>query len=280
MGMARLVRTFLPLLLGWTLLGAQPKGTLVIAGGGALPPEVHRAFAEACGGQGATVAVLPLASGEPDESYHAARSALEAVGLRVVRLDLKHRSEAGLADRLKLAATCAGFWFTGGDQRRIHDRLVGTPLHQALLDRFVAGAAVGGTSAGAAMMSAVMIEGTDDTSELAPGAYKTMPGMGFFRQGIVDQHFLRRSRHNRLLSLALDHPQLLMVGIDEETAFVVQGDHFRVVGRRKVLLLDPRPAKVQDGRARGLQVHLLADGDEGLLQDPMGRGRVEGKATG
>lgn len=249
------------LLLGWTLLGAQPKGTLVIAGGGSLPPAIHQAFAEASGGSGATVAVLPLASGEPNESYHAARTRLEALGLKVLRIDLRHRDEASLPDRIAMAKRCSGFWFTGGDQKRIHGLLVGTPLHQALLDRFVEGAAVGGTSAGAAMMSATMIEGTDELSEVKPGAYKTLPGMGFLRGAMVDQHFLRRSRHNRLLSLALDHPTELMIGIDEETAIVVRQSDVSVLGQRKVWVLDPRQAQIQGDRAHHLVAHLLGEGD-------------------
>jgi cyanophycinase len=251
----------LALIFGCALLCAQPKGTLVIAGGGTLPASIHQAFVQAAGGAGATVAVFPLASGEPDESYHAARIRFESLGLKVLRVDVKHRSEASLPDRIARVHQCAGFWFTGGDQKRIHDLLVGTPLHQTLLDRFAEGAAIGGTSAGAAMMSAIMIEGTDDVSEVRAGAYKTLPGMGFLRSAIVDQHFLRRSRHNRLLSLALDHPALLMIGIDEETALVITQDHLKVVGNRNVLVIDPRAAILQGDRARHLLVHLLGEGD-------------------
>lgn len=264
------------LLMGWTLLGAQPKGTLIIAGGGNLPLEVFQVFARACGGAGATVAIVPTASAAPDDSFHATRTRLEALGLHVVRLDVQRREEASLADRLAMARTCSGFWFTGGDQKRIHDRLVGTPLHHLLLERFADGATLGGTSAGAAMMSEIMIEGTDDLSELGRGAYRTLPGLGFLREAIVDQHFLRRSRHNRLLSLALEHPTLLMIGIDEETAIIFAAGAFSVVGQRKVLLIDPRKAQVQGDHARGMEVHLLGAGETFHLQTTGGPLRKEG----
>ncbi len=243
-----------------SLLAQAPKGTLVIAGGGALPPSIHRAFVEASGGKGARIAVLPAASGEPKEAAQAMVARLKDLGAVPVVVDPHRREEAEALATQDAVATCTGFWFTGGDQNRIVDLIGGTALHRLIRRRYEEGAAVGGTSAGAAIMSAVMLVGTDDVRETAPGTYKTREGLGFLPGCIVDQHFLRRARHNRLLSLVMEHPQLLGFGVDEETALCVRGGEVRVVGRRKVLVLDPGAMTTRNGTFADLRVHLLGEG--------------------
>jgi len=237
-----------------------PKGTLVIVGGGKLPPSVIEAFVAASGGKGAVIGVLPTASGVAGESFEAMREHLKPLGVEVKLLAVKTRLDAERPHILEAAKSCTGFWFTGGDQRRIHDAVVGTSLHRVIAEGFRTGASVGGTSAGAAAMTRIMIEGTDNLAETAPGSYKTIEGLGFLRGCIVDQHFLRRSRHNRLLSLVMEHPDHLALGIDEETALVVKGDQFRVVGNRRVIAYDPGSLKTKQGSFRDLRVHLLAAG--------------------
>ncbi|MBC7541874.1 MAG: cyanophycinase [Candidatus Sericytochromatia bacterium] len=241
-------------------VATAPAGTLVIAGGGALPPDVFKAFVEAAGGRGARIAVLPVASGVPDESIEALRKPLTELGAVLVPIRLTDRASAADAGRLAVLASCTGFWFTGGDQNRIGDLVVGTPLHETLWAKYRAGGVIGGTSAGAAAMSQIMLTGDGDLGETAPGTFKTREGLGFLTGCIVDQHFLRRSRENRLLSLIQDHPDLFGVGIDEETAFVVHHGQGSVVGRRKVLVFDPRMAKASAGTVWDLRLHLMGVG--------------------
>ncbi len=236
-----------------------PKGTLVIAGGGTLPEAVYAAFAEACGGKGATVAVLPVASGEPRESAQAMVDRLAKLGLKATVVNPRHRAEADAAGGWDAVKACRGFWFTGGDQKRIHDTVVGTRLHRLILEAYRDGAAVGGTSAGAAAMSAVMIEGADDVSSAAPGTYRTLSGLGLLPGAILDQHFLKRARHNRLLSLAVEHPDLMGLGVDEGAAIVVKEGRFHVLGG-SVLVLDPSAARALGPTLRDLRVHLLGPG--------------------
>lgn len=245
-----------PLLFALPLLGQS--GTLVIAGGGKLPERLYQTFVQASGGKGARIAVLPTASGEPKESAAAMVDRLKALGAVPVVMDPRTRaqSEALAAD----LQGCTGFWFTGGDQKRIHDLVVGTGLHRALTKAYLQGAAVGGTSAGAAVMTRIMLEGQADVSETAPGTYKTLEGLGLLPGCIVDQHFLRRARHNRLLSLLMEHSDHLGLGIDEETAVVVKGGAFRVVGERRVLVLDPTALKTVRGTFQDLRLHLLGEG--------------------
>lgn len=247
----------LGLLLAILPLAAQ-TGTLVIAGGGKLPDRVYRAFVEAAGGKGARIAILPTASAEPRESAAAMADRVRELGGEPVVIDPRSRIQAD-AQAAEVQG-CRGFWFTGGDQKRIHERLVGTALHRAILAAYAGGAAVGGTSAGAAVMTRLMLEGQADVSETAPGTYRTLEGLGLLPGCLVDQHFLRRARHNRLLSLLMEHPDLLGLGIDEETALVVAAGTARVLGNRRVLVLDPADLKTARGTFTGLRVHLLGEG--------------------
>lgn len=245
---------------GLALLAQAPKGTLVIAGGGKLPPSIYQAFVEASGGKGARIAVLPAASGVPKEAAQSMVTTLEKLGAVPVVVAPQHRGEAEAAAQWDSVKSCTGFWFTGGDQNKIVEKIGGTALHQLIMAKFKEGACVGGTSAGAAIMSRIMLVGTDELSETTPGTYKTRDGLGFLPGCIVDQHFLRRTRHNRLLSLVMDHPDHLALGVDEETALQVKDGVAKVLGNRRVIVLDPGVLKTAQGTFTDLRVHLLGEG--------------------
>src|SRR5262249_37764469 len=114
-----------------------------------------------------------------------------------------------------------GVYFTGGDQVLLANDLVGTPVHDKLKALYASGAVIGGTSAGAAVMSEIMITGEERLNtqtnnpfiRIQQGDIVTAPGFGFVHDAIVDQHFVRRKRHNRLISVVLEHPSLVGVGI-------------------------------------------------------------------
>ena len=238
----------------------QAKGTLVIAGGGELPDVVFQRFIQAAGGADAVIAILPAATAKQEATVAMLRSHLAPLGAQVRVLDVTTRDDASDPARLEEARTCTGFWLTGGDQNRIGERIVETPLHQLILQRYMDGATVGGTSAGAAAMSQVMIVGGGDASDIAPGAYATREGLGFLTGCIVDMHFLRRQRENRLVSLIQVHLDLLGLGIDEETAVVVHSGRAEVIGNRGVMVLDPSHAEAGGGSIFNLCLHLLGAG--------------------
>ena len=245
---------------------SAPKGTLVIVGGGGMPKEIQEAFFKASGGRGGVVGVIPTSTSDPEGALREWKADLEAAGLTCVPLDVRTREDASRPELLARARTCTGFWFTGGDQNLVGDKIVGTPLQALLRERYEAGAGVGGTSAGAAIMSRLMLTGDDRNgqealSEFGPGAYRTREGMGFLPPGvIVDQHFLRRARQNRLFSLVMEHPDHLGLGIDEATALVVKDGTATVVGLRAVMVFDPAPMKVAGGGFRDLRIHVLRAG--------------------
>lgn len=239
-----------------------PRGTLVIAGGGALPASVFSAFVQAAGGKGARIAVFPVASGQPDAAISGVAKTLAGLGAEVLPVRLDSRKAAGDPALIGRLQGCGGYWFTGGDQNRIGEVVVDTPLHTMLATRYRNGAVIGGTSAGAAAMSRIMLTGKGDISDVAPGTFQTRAGLGFLDGCIVDQHFLRRQRQNRLISLLLEHPDRLGIGVDEETALVVHAGVARVVGNRRVLVFDPLQATHTGGSIWDLRLHLLEPGQQ------------------
>lgn len=255
----------------------RPRGSLLIVGGGDRPETVMRRFVELAGGRGSRIAVVPIASADPEETGRGLAAELHGLGARafVYHLD-RARDHGGPVVRDLDSVT--GIWFTGGDQSRVTTALAGSPALRAMHRRYREGAVVGGTSAGAALMSDSMITGQQtppgDTTGYYGDEYPTItrrrveitPGLGFLPEAIVDQHFIRRERHNRLMSAVLERPTLLGVGIDEGTALEVGPDgRWRVLGVSAVVIYDARRARVT-GRGRtllgavGLRVHVLPAG--------------------
>ncbi len=256
-------------------------GALVIVGGGLSDDNdaVFAAFLDALPTPEAPIAIIPAASGYPAGSAAAFAAQLERRGvaasrIRTIRLateddpdtpedESNWRGNAQNPREVARLADAGGIWFTGGDQARIIAVLLDdadreTALLTALRTRLAAGAVIGGTSAGAAIMSRVMIRQGDPLS-LLPGAgdqfepVATGGGLGFLRQALVDQHFGERARLIRLVAAlrALTPPERIGFGIDEDTALVIapgqQGA--RVVGRGRVTVVDARAAAYQPGAA-------------------------------
>ncbi len=262
------------------------EGRLVIIGG-ALQADnapVYGAVLEARWGEG-PLCVLPTASGTPTnsmEGYVDDFDALAGEGASEgILLTTENRGEAEneeMADRLR---ACSGFFFTGGVQSRILEVFLPdgmpTAAYHALWERYQAGAVVAGSSAGAAIMSDPMIAGGSSggalregvrASEEGEGVWLTR-GLGFLRQGLVDQHFLARGRWARLLvGVLAAQDDSLGFGIDENTALVVEGDSAWVVGESGVLFFDARRAvKEEEGNGGyGVRTFLLGEGDGVDLQ--------------
>lgn len=252
-----------------------PRGSLMIVGGGDTPDDVQLKFVALAGGAGkARIAVLPMANRSDDEEAREVLADFEKLGAKVQILNLS-RAQAQQQKNVDLIKGFTGYWYTGGDQSELMAILEDTAVLQAIDLRFQQGAVVGGTSAGAAIMSAVMLTGrwraplSKEESEylnIAKGMLDVSRGFGIFKGAIVDQHFDSRARYNRLISAVLDHPQLVGVGIDEETALLVRPDGvWEVLGNHYVKIIDARKANiVQDedilARARDIRLHVLPAG--------------------
>jgi cyanophycinase len=234
-----------------------PHGSLVIVGGGPRPPEIRQRFVDLAGGAGkANIVVFAMASEECREGGDGEVAALRALGADAESRCLT-RADADADSNVARVAKATGIWFGGGDQSRLTGALKGSRVEAMMHQRFAARAVIGGTSAGAAVMSAVMITGDErhrggdrlpsDSSDafltIARDNVITAPGFGFITNAVVDQHFFRRKRHNRLVSVVLEHPELIGVGIDESTALIVDSlGKWSVIGASAAIVYDARQA--------------------------------------
>ena len=219
----------------------QP-GQLVIIGGGEDKEHnctVLREFVRRAGGTQARIAVLTAATSMPREVGDTYIGVFNRLGVEDVQvINTEHREDSERPDALEAAERATGLFFTGGDQSRIIDLIKGTKLDYLIHKRYSEGAIVGGTSAGAAMMPDVMIvEGESETNPRA-NVVEMGPGMGFLPGIVVDQHFAQRGRLGRLISALMLQPAVLGIGIDEDTAVIVSGDQFEVIGHGAVTVVD------------------------------------------
>jgi cyanophycinase len=220
----------------------QKRGTLVIIGGAEDRQGdcvVLREFIRAAGGMKARIAVMTAATSIPREvgdEYINIFKRLGAESVQVVHTE--HREDSEREDSLRIIEQATGIFFTGGDQSRIVKFIKGTLLDKAIHKRHEEGATIGGTSAGAAMMPDKMILGGASVSNPSVDAVSMGPGMGFLPGFVVDQHFAQRGRLGRLLAALVQQPSVLGLGIDEDTAIVVNGDEFYVVGQGAVTVVD------------------------------------------
>lgn len=269
-------------ILAFPALAAGPKGPLVIAGGEfSFANPGWKRFAELAGGAGAPVLIIPTASGSPEATGKRHVEHLSGLGLKAEMVPLWAKD--GKADAtgastdpawVAKARAAKGVWFVGGDQARITDALLRpddspTPLLAAIREAHAAGAVVGGSSAGAAIMSAKMFkEGPEPLDALAKGleaGRETDTGLGFIGDGwFVDQHFLARGRLGRMVVALRDLGYRRGVGVEEDTAIVVTAGRTAEVVGRAVLLVDMGAAKVGAGvpfRAEGVSLSLASGGD-------------------
>ena len=253
------------------------RGRLFIIGGGKRPPEMMRQYLDFAGGPGrARIVVIPNASSQPETTGTEQAEQFKRLGAASSSCLYLRREEAMKESSAHLLDSATGIFFSGGDQSLLTRDLLHTPVHRKIHSLYTAGAVIGGTSAGAAVMSEVMITGDEKLNRdsinafvfIRQGNIATTEGFGFVKTMIVDQHFLRRKRHNRLISVVLEHPKLIGVGIDEATAVVVQPDSIlSVTGEGSVLILDARGAGASHTDSRGnlsiagVSMHLLVPGD-------------------
>lgn len=209
------------------------KGSLLICGGGGMPTEIYAHFAELAGGSEGRLVLIPGASQEADDPEEM-RALLALWKERFPgEIEILHSRDAARIQEDSFAAPlrqASAVWISGGSQSRLSAAYLGTKVEaelHALLDR---GAIIGGSSAGAAVMSRLMIKGGRRVAE-------TTEGFGFVPGAVIDQHFLARVRQPRLLGVLADHPQLFGMGIDEGTAVFLRGRRMRVLGKSKVVML-------------------------------------------
>lgn len=239
------------------------KGKLFIIGGGSRPDFlVDRMIKEAGLKSGETVAIFPHASEEQDSSFYYAKQQFEKRNLKA--LDCAFKKDEKLSpSKLDSLKTAKLIYIGGGDQVRFMEIINSNPEVKNLLkSAYQNGKMIAGTSAGAAVMSEVMITGnqlkykdyenTFDKIEIKN--VETKQGLGFIKTAVIDQHFVVRSRYNRLLSLIIENPTYKGIGIDEGTAILVKNGSAEVVGRAQVIVFkNPKQSKKLNGDKLGAQ---------------------------
>jgi cyanophycinase len=241
------------LLLSAATLTAQvhgpEKGSLVIVGGAMQDPAIVQRFIELAGGTEAPIVIIPTA-GEADEEYHEYWSGLKqwrdngAKNLTV--LHTRDRKVANSDAFVKPIREARGVFFAGGRQWRLADSYLDTLTHKELAALLARGGVVGGSSAGASILSSFMVRGDTKSNEKMIGDHTV--GLGFLKNAAVDQHLLRRNRQFDMLEVIDKHPTLLGIGIDENTAIVVSGDEFDVIGKSYVVIYSNKPVAGAEGR--------------------------------
>lgn len=261
---------------------ADPGGRLVIIGGGADDDVVTARLVELAGGKNARIVIVPQASGEPLEAAKDQAEQFLRLGAGAVDWVLFPKGEADKAENLAKFKEANAVFMTGGDQVTLLSFVGGTRMLEEMRRIYREGGVVAGTSAGAAIMSRVMLTGDDrlagkdeeSFSAIRSNSVVTAEGFGFVPDNIViDQHFLTRKRQNRLISVLLDNPGLTAgIGIDENTALVVGPDgNCEVAGLSLVTVFETAKAGPVEGDGRGhpaarnITMHLLKAGDKYIL---------------
>ena len=252
------------------------KGNLFIVGGG-FRTDLEKKLVELAGGESARIIIVPNAGGDPLESALAMKKDFEECGAGSVDYIICTREncdEDSILTKFK-GVTC--IYISGGDQSRLTDTFNDTEFLGKIRKFYDDGGLIAGNSAGATVMSEIMITGNEIKHPEAKRAFayvqkgniETVEGFGFIKKAIIDQHFIARKRHNRLLTLVLENPHLLGIGIDEGTAILVKPDDtFEVFGDYSVMIMDASTAaNIRiDGKGNisvnDMKTHILLAGEK------------------
>jgi cyanophycinase len=249
-------------------------GTLVLVGGGLRNPVILEQFLYHAGGPDARIVVIPTAREGDDfgDDYEGVTRLREAGATNATLLHARDRVEADSDAFARVLDSADAVWISGGRQWRLADAYLGTRTQEALVRLLDRGGVIGGSSAGATIQGSYLVRGDTGGNRVMMGDHQE--GFGFLKNTAVDQHLLRRNRHFDLIEVIEAHPQLLGIGLDEDTAIVVRGDAFLVVGSGYVAIYDF--GTQLDGGGR---FYFLAPGDRfDLVSREATRGEGEGHA--
>ncbi len=217
-----------------------PNGSLVIVGGAMRDRGIMERFVDLAGGPEAPIVVIPTAGGaeEYDQFYQGLNAWREVGASDLTILHTQDRDEANSDAFVKPIREANGVWFPGGRQWRLADSYLDTKTEEELWNLLERGGVIGGSSAGATIQGSYLARGDTRTNTIMMGDHEE--GFGFLRNTAIDQHVLRRNRQFDLIEIIRARPELLGIGIDENTAIVVRGDEFEVIGQSYVLIYDHR----------------------------------------
>jgi len=224
----------------------KPEGKLFIIGGGdrsdALMQEMLNTASLKANDY---IIVLPMASEVPDVGFGTLSTQLKKLDNRAIRNFNFNKHDVNDKNWIDSLAGAKLIYILGGDQNRFMKSVLNTPVYAAIHKAYQNGATIAGTSAGAAVMSKYMITGKQLLDTVYKETFNRLwdkniefaEGMGLLQNTIIDQHFLKRNRYNRLISALAAHPDMVCIGIDESTAIVVHGNKATIAGESQVVRL-------------------------------------------
>lgn len=251
---------------------AQYKGNLFIIGGGEIDDTLRQAIlTTGKWKKGDKIAVVTLASGWDSSYIYSNLEFRKLTGENTICIDSAALQNPLSIDSLRQAKIV---FLGGGDQERFMQRIEGTPVKAILQQLYRNGATIAGTSAGASVMSRLMITGTSlrdggsttGMKGIWKGSVEYKTGLALLDSVLIDQHFVARSRYNRMISSLLDHPAYQCIGINESTAILVQGRKAKVIGANQVIVMS-KPVGIKstaqgDQGAKKIEFSVYLPGDE------------------
>ncbi len=231
-------------------------GSLVVVGGNMHDPAIYQRFIELAGGPDAPIVMIPTAGGgEEYDDFYDGLVAWRENGAR--NLIVLHTLDRKVADSEAFVAplkTAHGVFFFGGRQWRLVDAYAGTRTETEIRNVLERGGVIGGSSAGASIQGSFLVRGDTESNEIMMGDHQV--GFGYLRNVGIDQHVLRRNRQFDLVEVVQAHPELLGIGLDENTAIVVRGDMAEVIGESYMLVYDNQKTTGDGGK-----FYFVAPGD-------------------
>jgi len=217
------------------------KGHLIIVGGNLSDSSIYAEFMELAGGPEAPIVIIPTAG---NDEFLIEQGGIEKTKIRfqkhgfnnITMLHTRNPEEANKEEFYAPIQNASGVWFSGGRQWRLVDSYMNTKTHEALLHLLNRGGVIGGSSAGASIQGSYLVRGDTKTNVVMMGDHEE--GLGFITNCAIDQHLLALNRQFDIFEILEAHPGLLGIGLDENTAIVVHGDEFEVIGESFVALYD------------------------------------------
>src|SRR5690554_3142372 len=249
--------------------GKDDAHRIDVIGDGILSHVVKQA-----GGLNAKIVVFPAASSIPEEVAQNYLDAFNKLGCTNVHvLQILEQSDSEKPEAIELVKSANAVLFSGGNQSKIIEKMIGTSLHRIMLDKYRNEAfVIAGTSAGAMCMSHEMIAGGSNTDSFRKGTVHMAKGMGFIPELIIDSHFIQRGRFGRLTEAVAKFPDLVGVGLAEDTGLIIRNKReFQVIGSGMAIVLDARKAThnyrslLDEGTPMtliDLRTHILSNGDK------------------
>src|SRR5450432_4698930 len=251
----------------------ETRGWIVPIGGAENKendPDILERFIRVSGGESADIVVIPAASRVHETGQRYERIFKDLGARQVTVMDFDTRRDCQEAGRLKRLEEATGIFFTGGNQLRLTTLLGGTPVAKMIRVRNAHGVTVGGTSAGASILSEHMIAFGDEGSSVIAGSVRLAPGLGLTNRFIIDQHSRQRDRLGRLITALAYNPFAIGIGLDEDTAaFIGPDETVEIQGSGGVTIVDASDvsfssiAESVEGQPvciLGLRLHILTAG--------------------